>query len=265
MRKVIISLAPVATTSKNIDPLSIANEVIEASKVGASMVHLHVREKTGELTKDLSVFKETVELICRESDIVIQASTGGVSNLTIEERCAPLSYNKVETASLNGGSVNLGDAVYKNSFSDIKYCAERVREHNILPEFEVFEIGMINNIKIVGDEVLLKDPVLFNIVLGHKGAMPATIEALTVFKQFIPQNALWGITHFGRKDFSLLAVAVAMGASLVRIGFEDSPYINDENIAENNVILVKKIAEIIRTLGMDTATPQEARKILKLH
>jgi 3-keto-5-aminohexanoate cleavage enzyme len=264
MRKIIISLAPVAATSKNIDPRTIADEVIEASRVGASMVHLHVREKTGELTKDLTVFKDTVELICRDSDIVIQASTGGISNLSIEERCTPLEYDRVETASLNGGSVNLGDAVYKNSFSDIKYCAERVREQKILPEFEVFEIGMINNIKIVGAEVPLQDPVLFNIVLGHKGAMPATIEALTAFKQFIPENALWGITHFGRKDFSLLTTAVAMGASLVRIGFEDSPYIDDEKIAENNVVLVKKIAEIIRSMGMDVASPQEAREILKL-
>lgn len=263
MRKIIISVAPVAASEKNIEPSSIAEEVIAAAKEGAAMVHLHVREKTGKLTKDLTLFKETVELICQQSDIIIQASTGGVSDLTIEERCAPLDYHRVETASLNGGSVNLGDAVYKNSFADIKYCAERVREQDILPEFEVFEIGMINNIKLIGEEEPLKEPLLFNLVLGHKGAMPATIEALNAFKQFVPANALWGITHYGRKNFSLLTAAVAMGASVVRIGFEDSNYIDNEKLADSNAVLVKKLTEIIRSMGMEVASPEEARAILK--
>lgn len=265
MRKVIISVAPVAGNTSYVDSKAITEEVIQCSKAGAAMVHLHVREKTGQLTKDLTVFKETVEGICCQSDIVIQASTGGVSDLTIEERCAPLDYSRVETASLNGGSVNLGDAVYKNSFDDIKYCAERVWEKGILPEIEVFEIGMINNIKIIQEQIPFKKPLLFNIVLGQKGGMQATIEALTCFRQFIPKDAMWGITHYGRKDFTLLTAAIAMGASLVRIGFEDSAYLDNENTAESNVELVKKMADIIQSMGLKVATAEEARKIFNIN
>jgi 3-keto-5-aminohexanoate cleavage enzyme len=261
MRKVIISVAPVPGNTISVDPIAIAKDVIESSRAGAAMVHLHVRDKNGALSKDLTVFIETVEAICSESDIVIQGSTGGVSKLTIEERCAPLEYERVETTSLNGGSVNLGDAVYVNSFSDIRYCSEKVVEKGIFPEIEVFEIGMINNMMIIQELVHLERPLLFNIVLGHKGGMQATIEALTCFKQFIPKDALWGITHYGRKDFTLLTAAVAMGASLVRIGFEDSPYLDEEEVAGNNAELVKKMVDIIRSMGLGVATAEEARKI----
>ena len=109
--KVLISVAPVSAADKHIDPKKIAKDVIECAKAGAAMVHLHVREKDGSLTPDLTVLKETVELIRAESDIIIQASTGGISNLTIEERCAPLYYDKVEACSLNVGSTNLGNVV----------------------------------------------------------------------------------------------------------------------------------------------------------
>ena len=90
--KILISVAPVSAADKEIDPVRIANDVIACAKAGAAMVHLHVRDRQGNLTPDLSVLKEIVERIREKSDIVIQASTGGVSDLTIEERCAPLYY-----------------------------------------------------------------------------------------------------------------------------------------------------------------------------
>jgi len=118
MEKVLISVAPVAATDTHIDPKKIAEDVLECEKAGAGMVHLHVRDLSGKLTPNLDVFKETVERIREKSNIVIEASTGGVSNLTIQERCAPLYYDKVECASLNVGSVNLGKAVYQNPIDD---------------------------------------------------------------------------------------------------------------------------------------------------
>lgn len=264
MRKIIISVAPVSGQEKVLYPEKIAADVIESVKYGASMVHLHVRDKNCALTKDLTEFKKTVELIKAKSDIVIQASTGGVSNLTIEERCAPLYYPLVETASMNIGSVNLGNDVYRNPLPEAKYCVKEIYKNNILPDYEVFEIGMINSVLMLKSEMELKDPVLIDTVLGKLGAMPATYDSLCCFRQFIPKDAMWAITHSGRTDFSLITAAISMGASVVRIGFEDSSIYEGDKIAENNAVLVKRLADIIKSIGFEVATPEEARKIFKL-
>lgn len=116
---------------------------------GAAMCHLHCRRLDGSLTADISYMEECFEAILEKTDVVVQASTGGISDLTIEERCRPLNYEKVESASLNGGSTNLGEAIYCNSFDDIRYCASEVYKRGILPETEVFDIGMIHNMKLV--------------------------------------------------------------------------------------------------------------------
>lgn len=264
MRKVIISLAPISASDDKIDPREVANDVIAASKCGAAMAHLHVRDKKGRLTKDLSTFKKIVELIRAESNIIIQASTGGVSNLTIEERCAPLDYPMVETASMNIGSMNLGDEVFLNPLPEAKYCVKRIYQSNVLPEYEVFEIGMINSILMLKNEIKLREPLLINTVLGMQNTIPATIDSMVCFRQFVPKEALWGITHSGREDFSLLAAAISMGATIVRIGFEDSRFYEGDVKAENNTVLVKRLVNIIESVGLQAATAEEARKIFQL-
>lgn len=265
MRKVIISVAPVAGDAKRADPEEIAREAIAASKVGAALVHLHVREKDGRLTRDVTHFEDTIERIHAGSDMIIQGSTGGVSDMTIEERCAPLDCRLVEMSSLNAGSVNLGDLVYRNPYSEIKYCTERCVKSGVLPEIEVFELGMIHNMELIAQEMKLPDPVLFNMVLGHKGGCPATPKTLALFSQYMPAGALWGVTHYGRReDFSILSAAVGLGACLVRIGFEDSAYITADRKVETNAELVARMAEIVTAMGLKVATPVEAREMLKL-
>ena len=266
MRKVIISVAPVAGDSKHVDPEEVANEAIEASKVGAALVHLHVRDKNGKLTKDVTYFQDTIERIRKGSDLIIQGSTGGVSEMTIKERCAPLECPLVEMSSLNSGSVNLGDLVYRNPYPEIRYCTQRCQEMGILPEIEAFEMGMVHTMSLIWQEVKQQSPVLFNMVLGHKGGSPATPKALALFSQYMPPEYLWGITHFGRRDdFSILSGAVSLGACLVRIGFEDSRYVAPDIIAKNNAVLVERMATIITDMGLSVATPAEARDMLKLN
>lgn len=264
MRKVIISVAPTSALSKSIDPQALAKEVIACAKAGAGMVHMHVRDKYGNLTDDISLYKETVEAIRKESDIVIQASTGGVSNMNIEQRCQPLYYDKVETASLNVGSVNLGEAVYQNPIGDVRYCVQKIKENNKYPEIEVFEIGMIQTVLELDQEFNLPKPLMFDIVLGHKGEAPATIEALISMRKFIPKDALWGFTHAYRRDYTLMAAAIAMGASLVRIGFEDSNYYDENTFAKSNVELVERVAHLIRAIGLEVATPTDVRNMFRL-
>ena len=106
--KVMISVAPVAATEKEIIPEKIAKDVLACYQAGAAMVHLHVRDREGRLTPDMGLLEETLRLIRRDSDIILEVSTGGVSDLTIQERCAPLYSDLVEACSLNVGSTNLG-------------------------------------------------------------------------------------------------------------------------------------------------------------
>ena len=147
MRKVLLSVAPVDATDTQIDPQKIAADVATCQAAGASMVHLHVRAKDGQLTKDLAILKETVDAITSACDIIIQISTGGVSNLTIQERCAAVPAKWSESHSLNVGSVNLGRAVYVNPIGDVEYCVEQILQHHKIPEIEVFELGMIKTVQ----------------------------------------------------------------------------------------------------------------------
>ncbi|WP_312641339.1 3-keto-5-aminohexanoate cleavage protein [Hydrogenoanaerobacterium sp.] len=264
MEKVLISVAPVAATDTHIDPKKIAEDVLECEKAGAGMVHLHVRDLSGKLTPNLDVFKETVERIREKSNIVIEASTGGVSNLTIQERCAPLYYDKVECASLNVGSVNLGKAVYQNPIDDVRYCVQEILKSGKTPEVEVFEIGMIHTTLQLYHEFKFQDPLLFSIVLGHEGAAPATVEALIALRSFIPDNMLWGITHSRRTKNDIFSAAIGMGARTVRVGFEDSNYIDETRQSDTNAPIVAHVTKLLESMGKAPMTADEARNVFRI-
>lgn len=264
MGKVLISVAPVAATDKIIDPVKIAKDVIECSKAGAAMVHLHVRDLQGNLTSDMTVLEETLRLIRKESDIIIEVSTGGVSNLTIQERCAPLYSDLVEACSLNVGSTNLGKSVYCNPIDDVEYCIQKLIKMKKTPEVETFEIGHTHTMKELMAKYSFCNPVLFSIVLGHKGEAPATPEALSMMISMIPNEALWGITQANRTDFSIIAAALGLGARTVRIGFEDSRYLDADTIADTNLPLVEKTVRLLRAMDKEPLTPKEARKVFNI-
>lgn len=263
MRKVIISLAPVEA-GKAIDKEKLVEDVVRCAQAGAAMCHLHCRRPDGSLTPDISEFTDTFERIAEKTDLIIQASTGGVSDMSIEQRCRPLDYWRVESASLNGGTTNLGEAVYINTFDDIRYCAKAVYEREIIPEIEVFDIGMIYNIRMTQEQVPYREPVLYNLVFGHRGGMQANMECLTAFRAAVPAEAGWGVTHYGRDNWDFLAAAIAMGASVVRIGFEDSRYLAPGRNAAWNYEEVEKLAALIRAMDLEVASPAQAREIMHI-
>ena len=160
MKKIMISVAPVAATDILINPRAIARDVFQCYKNGASMVHLHCRDLNGRLTPDLSLLEETVDYIRALCDIVVEISTGGVSELTIEERCQPCCPSWVEANSLNVGSVNLGAAVYQNPIQDVEYCVQKLLENKKVPEIEVFELGMINAVRELDEKFHFASPIL---------------------------------------------------------------------------------------------------------
>jgi 3-keto-5-aminohexanoate cleavage enzyme len=265
MNKVLISVAPVSAADKNIVPEKIAQDVLNCASAGAAMVHLHVRDEQGKLTTDMSVLDKTLRLIRKESDIIIEVSTGGVSNLTIQERCVPLYSELVEACSLNVGSTNLGQAVYCNPLDDVEYCVKELLKMKKTPEVEVFEIGHTYVMQQLMEKYEFPKPVLFSIVLGHKGEAPPTPAALALMIQMIPTGALWGITHANRRDFSIVAAALGMGASTVRIGFEDSDLLDTMTVVDTNLPLVEKTVRLLRAMDKEPMTPAEARKTFNIY
>ena len=269
MKKIMVSVAPVAATDVLINPRAIARDVFECWKNGAAMVHLHVRDLNGRLTPDLGLLEETVDYIRDMCDIVVEISTGGVSDLNIRERCAPCYPAYVEANSLNVGSVNLGDAVYQNPIHDVEYCVNCIIENKKIPEIEVFELGMINASRELDEKFRFVRPILFALVFGHGGEMPATLPALrhmvdALYENFDRDDVLWGYTQAHRENWDMVNAALDMGASTVRIGFEDSNLLAPGVPVDNNAALIAKVSDIIRSKGMVPMTPDEARSMLRI-
>ena len=139
-KKIILALAPTGGWGKDynnpLEPEKIAKQVIACAEEGVSLVHLHARDSKGELTTDLSNFSKTIELITNECSVIIEASTGGLSGLTPQERAVPLQNEKVELGSLNMGSLNFLDKVYINTVPDIQYWLQKMIKNNIKPSIE---------------------------------------------------------------------------------------------------------------------------------
>lgn len=268
-RKIVIGVAPVgkAIPAPAVNPLTpedVAAEVVACGRAGAAMVHLHVRDRRGDQTADLKDFSRTLDLIRAESDIILQGSTGGLSTLSLEERCVALNDPRVETASLNMGSVNFGDAVYINTLPDIRYWAGRMAAAGVAPELELFEAGMIAPYRMLVSEGVIRRPYSVNVCLGARWGLPADPKSLFFMSAMMDDSAPWGVIHDGMRDLSLLAAAVAMGAAVIRVGFEDSLYAAPNRAARSNVELVQGAAALVRSMGCEVAAIEEARAILGL-
>ena len=266
-RKIIVAVAPVGreVAPPSINPLTpgeVAQQVIDCTRAGASLVHLHVRDRRGDQTEDITDFSRTLDLIRESSDIIIQGSTGGLTTLTLEERSVSVTDPRVEVASLNMGSVNFGEDVYVNRVPDIRYWAGRMAENKVVPELEIFEAGMIPEAQMLIDEGTLKPPFYYNFALGFHWAAPADPRSLFYLASLLPAGVPWSVVHDGMQDFALLATAIGLGASMVRVGFEDSVRYAPGKIAKTNAALVEKLVSLVQRIGFDVATPAEARGIL---
>jgi 3-keto-5-aminohexanoate cleavage enzyme len=265
-RPVAIAVAPVGRDvgepSRNpITPEDVARETISCARAGAVMVHLHVRDRQGRQTADLSDFATTLDLIREESEIIIQGSTGGICELSLEERCVSLDDPRVEVASLNMGSASIGEGVYINTLPDIRFWARKMHRNGVVPELELFEAGMICNVLKLAEEGVLPGPHHFNLCLGFPGALPAKAEVLFFLRSLLPADAPWGLIHDGMNSLSLAATAIGLGASVVRVGFEDGVYVEPGKAAETNTELVERLVSLVHVMGCRVATPEEARAL----
>jgi len=243
-------------------PAEMAWAAYECHQAGASIVHLHVRDKTGRPTQDPEVFRETMRLIKEKCDIIVQFSTGGATGTPVEERIAPLKL-KPEMATLTTGTVNFGDDVFFNSPKFVEAIAREIQMQGIHPEIEVFEAGMIQNALSLLKKGLLTAPLHFDFVLGVLGAMPATAKNLLHLVESIPAGSTWMVAGIGRMELPLAVMAIVQGGH-VRVGFEDNIYYSRGVLAKSNAELVARIVRIAKECGREVANPNDTRRILKI-
>lgn len=266
--KIILALAPVGGWGKGknnpLTPQAIAQEVIECSQEGASLVHLHARNEQGQLTTDMNCFNKTTELIRKKSSIIIEASTGGLSLLTPQERALPLQNEHTENGSLNMGSLNFQDQVYINRVPEIRYWIQRMNQYHVKPCMEIFDTSHIRVAHLAIQEELISPPYNFNFIFDYQWGMSFSFPLLQMLVNMLPENSHWGVVFGSNQDFKNHLQSILLGAAMIRVGFEDSN-IRNHCPALNNLELVRGICEEIRILGYELATPQEARGILGLN
>jgi 3-keto-5-aminohexanoate cleavage enzyme len=245
-----------------ITPAEQAKAAAEAVKAGASIIHLHVREDDGKPSQRVERFKDSIDQIrAAAPGVIIQISTGGAVGESIENRAKPLSLQP-EMASLNLGTLNFGDDVFLNHPKDIIGLAGKMKQYGVMPELEVYEVGMLEHAFRLAKQGLISDPMHFQFVLGVPGGMSGDPRNLVHLVSLLPSTELhWGVAGVGRFQLPLAVQALVMGGH-VRVGFEDNVFYNKGELAKSNAQLIERVARISRELGRDVATPSQARKML---
>ena len=270
MKKMVITVAVCgAETTKEhnpnlpVTPQEIADSTYDAYLKGASVCHLHVRDKNGNATMDIGIFKEAIELIRKKCDIVIEVTTGGGVGMSPEERLDVISL-KPEMASLDCGTVNFGDEYIINTLPIIRQFAEEMKNKGVKPTLECFDLSHIYSANLLVKEGLVEAPFHYSFVLGVPGAAKYDMETLNFLVRRIPKDANWTVIGIGGKAaLEAHYGALALGG-FMRVGFEDNVYYDRGVLAESNAQLVERAANISKAAGYTIAKPNDVREMLKL-
>ena len=298
-RKAIITAAvtgaihtPVMSPYLPITPAQLIDDIMSVYEAGGAVAHLHVRDpETGQPKADQEIFQEVAAEVKRRCDIVLCTTTGGSLGDTVENRAKVVSSLEPELASLNAGSLNFAlfhvvpkyegqwkydwerqylagtdDFIFPNTFSTIGQFTELMGRYGTKPEFEIYDVGMINNLAYLIEAGKVKTPVYLQFVLGILGGIPATVENLVFLVQTARQQIgdfEWSVCAAGRAQFAMTTQALLMGGH-ARVGLEDNLYLEKGVLAKSSGEQVAKLKRIAGELGVETATPAEARQILGL-
>jgi uncharacterized protein (DUF849 family) len=283
-RKVIITCAvtgsihtPSMSPYLPVTPREIADAAVGAAEAGAAIVHLHARDPIdGSPTQNPKYFREFAPDIKRRSNVVLNFTTGGAATMTIEERLQPALQLKPEVASLNMGSMNFGlfpmlktsdDRIFKNTFKDIEYILTSCAANRTRFEIECYDIGHLYTAKHFLDRGVVKPPLFIQSVFGILGGIGAHPEDVVHMKRtadrLFGDQYRWSVLGAGRNQLVVAAQAAAMGGN-VRVGLEDSLWLGPGTLAESNAAQVRSARQIIEGLGLEVATPDDAREILGL-
>jgi uncharacterized protein (DUF849 family) len=268
-----------------ITPEQICAAAVEAARAGASVAHIHVRDpETGHGSRAPRLFKEVVDRI-RDTgvDIIVNLTAGmgalllpdpedeskagpGSDIVGVEERIAHLCECLPDIASLDvttGNQVEAGmDYVYLNTTRTLRNLARRFRELDVKPELEAFQAGDVLFANQLVQEGLIKEPAIYQFVLGVKWAAPADSASMMYMRSLLPPGAIWAGFGIGRQQMPMAAQAVLLGGN-VRVGLEDNLYL-ERGVFATNGQLVERAAKLIDFLGEQVATPDETRKMLNL-
>lgn len=276
MRKVIITCAltgGVQNKSANPNlpeqPEEIAQQAYECFNEGCAIAHIHARDKEGKPTGDPEVFKEIHNAIRSKCNMILQDSTGGGPGLTFDQRLSCLDAAP-EMASLNLGSMlrTIGSSagtVWTNPRSELERFAQEMLNRNIKAEMEVYHHGMLREMNNFISKGLVKKPYYVNFVMGmvYQGAVDATPANLISLIQLLPSDTIFNCCAVGAAQLQITTLSVLMGGQ-ARVGMEDNIYLSKGVLAQSNAQLVSRSVRIIKELGYEIASPEEAREILGL-
>ena len=275
-----------------ITPQQLVDDIMRVYDAGGAVAHLHVRNpENGQPIADQEIFREVTSEVKRRCDIIICATTGGSLGDSVENRAKVVSTLKPELASLNAGSLNFAlfhvaakyagrwkydweeqylagteDFIFPNTFYTMRKFTQLMGEHGTKPEFEIYDVGMINNLAQLISDGHIKTPVYLQFVMGILGGIPATVENLVYLVQTAQKQIgdfQWSVCAAGRTQLAMTTHALLMGGH-ARVGLEDNLYLEKGVLAKSSGEQVAKLKRIAAELGIETATPAEAREILGL-
>ncbi len=274
-QKCIINLAPtgmVPTRDQNesvpLTPEQIADDCAACMEAGASVFHLHARDANGAPAYCGEIYRDIITRVRgRIPDGIVCVSTSGRNFKTFEQRSDVLNLDgdaRPEMASLTLGSLNFPKQASVNEPAMIQRLADAMNERGILPELEIFDLGMIDYAKYLISRGVLREPFYFNLLLGSLGTLGATPFNLVTLVMSLPAGSTWAGAGIGAFQFSVNSMAVTMGGH-VRVGLEDNLFFDKEKTRPaTNRGLVERIARLARAAEREVATPAEARSIIGL-
>ena len=266
-----------------VTPEQIANSAIEAADAGAAIVHLHVRDpKTGKGSRDINLFKETVELVRNSGrNVLINLTAGmggdlvvdddnpqvpgeGTDLISAEERMAHVELLRPDIATLDCGTINFDNAnyVYIQTPNMLRAMAARYAEIGVKPEMEVFDLGHLRFANQMVSEGLIKGPAMYQVCLGIPWGAGADSATMTAMVGQLPQDVFWSGFGISRTQMPMVAQAMLLGGN-VRVGLEDNLYL-ERGVPASNATLVEKAVRIIRDLGGQICDADQARERLGL-
>jgi uncharacterized protein (DUF849 family) len=300
MTKTIITCAitggihtPTMSDALPITPDDITRQSIEAAEAGAAILHLHARDPAnGKPSPDPAVFMEFLPRIKQQSDAILNVTTGGGLNMTVEDRMAAPLVAKPEMCSLNMGSMNFAifpladrykewkydweepylrgtdDFIFRNTFKDIRRIIETLgKEHGTKFEHECYDVGHLYNLAHFVDHKLVEPPFLVQTIFGILGGIVADWDNLHFMKKtadkLFGKDYVWSVLAAGRFQLPFVTQAAMMGGN-VRVGLEDNLYIGKGKLASSNAQQVRKVRQVLEALDFEIATPAEARAMLNL-
>ncbi len=276
-----------------VTPEEITDAAIGASKAGAAIIHLHARHpETGKPDPRVETFEQFLSPIKSGCDAIINISTGGGLGMSREERILAANTFAPEMASLNVGSLNFGifpmankykewqhdwepeflkmteDFIFPNTFTDIEFILKELgQKHGTRFEFEWYDLGHLYNLAYFVDRKMIEPPFFVQMVFGVLGGVGADLDNLmhmhTIANKLFGSDYEWSVLAAGRHQMPFATQSAMLGGNL-RVGLEDSLYIRRGQLAKSNAEQVENIRTIVESLGLQVASPEEARERLNL-